>query len=256
MLRSARGAPRSTNRAGDSQESAYVPTIGRSKPPRLNLMRYPPNLLEEILRRTDIVQLVGRRVKLIRKGRVFWGCCPFHKEKSPSFKVENERRNFNCFGCGAGGDAFKWLMETEGLSFPEAVERLAGEAGVELPKWSADDEAREEKRKSLYEIVEIAAAFYETQLRDRVGATARDYLKSRGLDEPAWKQFRLGYAPTSSALIEHLKTKNVTHDNMIATGLARPSEDDRPMRDFFFNRVMFPITDARGRVVAFGARAL
>jgi DNA primase len=219
-------------------------------------MRYPPNLLEEILRRTDIVQLVGRRVKLIRKGRVFWGCCPFHKEKTPSFKVENERRNFKCFGCGKGGDAFRWLMETEGLSFPESVERLAGEAGVELPKWSAEDEAREEKRKSLYDIVEIAAAFYEAQLRDRAGATARDYLKSRGLDEPIWKQFRLGYAPTSSTLIEHLKTKNITQDDMIAAGLARPSENDRPMRDFFFNRVMFPITDARGRCVAFGARAL
>ena len=92
-------------------------------------MRYGEGLLEEILRRTDIVQLVGRRVKLTRKGRVFWGCCPFHKEKSPSFKVENERRTYKCFGCGKGGDAFNWLMETEGLSFPEAVERLARRSG-------------------------------------------------------------------------------------------------------------------------------
>jgi DNA primase len=219
-------------------------------------MRYPPNLLEEILRRTDIVQLVGRRVKLVRKGRVFWGCCPFHKEKTPSFKVENERRNYKCFGCGAGGDAFKWLMETEGLSFPESVERLAAEAGVELPQWSADDEAREEKRKSLYDVIELAAAFYESQLQSRSGMSARDYLKARGLDEPVWKQFRLGYAPKSSALIEHLKTKNVTQDDMIAAGLARPSEGDRPMRDFFFDRLMFPIADPRGRVVAFGGRAL
>src|SRR5260370_37898693 len=94
-------------------------------------MRYPPNLLEEILQRTDIVQLVGRRVKLIRRGRVFMACCPFHNERTPSFKVENERRRYKCFGCGAGGDAFRWVMETEGLSFPEAVERLAGEGGVE-----------------------------------------------------------------------------------------------------------------------------
>ena len=112
-----------------------------------------------------IVQLVGRRVKLTRKGRVFWGCCPFHKEKSPSFKVENERRTYKCFGCGKGGDAFKWLMETEGLSFPESVERLAGEAGVELPKWSPEDEAREEKKKSLYDVVEAACVFFEEQLR-------------------------------------------------------------------------------------------
>src|SRR5271170_2633540 len=140
-------------------------------------MRYGQGLLDEIARRTDIVQLVGRRVKLTRKGRVFWGCCPFHKEKSPSFKVENTRRTYKCFGCGAGGDAFKWLMETEGLSFPESVQKLAGEAGVELPAWSADDEAKEQKRKSLYEIVELAAAFYESQLRESAGRETRDYLK-------------------------------------------------------------------------------
>jgi len=219
-------------------------------------MRYPPHLLDEILRRTDIVQLVGRRVKLGRKGRVFWGCCPFHQEKSPSFKVENERRNFKCFGCGKGGDAFKWLMETEGLSFPESVEKLAGEAGVDLPKWTPEDEAREERKKSLYDVIEAAAAFYETQLRGKPGEAARSYLLSRGLDEASWKQFRLGYAPSNSPLIEHLKSKNITQDDMIAAGLARPSENDRPMRDFFFDRVMFPISDPRGRVIAFGARAL
>jgi DNA primase len=219
-------------------------------------MRYGEGLLEEIRRRTDLVQLVGRRVKLIRKGRVMWGCCPFHGEKSPSFKVENERHAYKCFGCGAGGDAFKWLIETEGLSFREAVEKLAGEAGVELPKWSPDDEAREEKRKSLYEIVELAAQFYETQLRAPEGQKARDYLKRRGLDGQAAKQFRLGYAPHSGqALIEFLKEKNITQDDMLAAGLAR-TNDGQPMRDFFFNRVMFAITDGRGRVIAFGGRAL
>src|SRR6202166_1841573 len=117
-------------------------------------MRYGDGLLEEILRRTDLVQLVGRRVKLERRGRIFWGLCPFHKEKSPSFKVENERRNYKCFGCGAGGDAFRWLKETDGLSFPEAVQRLAGEAGVDLPPLTHEDEAREQQKKSLYGIVE------------------------------------------------------------------------------------------------------
>jgi len=219
-------------------------------------MRYGEGLLEEIRRRTDLVQLVGRRVKLMRKGRVMWGCCPFHAEKSPSFKVENERRAYKCFGCGAGGDAFKWLIETEGLTFPEAVEKLAAEAGVELPKWSPDDEAREQKRKSLYEIVELAAQFYETRLREPEGAKARDYLKRRGLDSQAAKQFRLGFSPNSGqALIEFLKSKNVTQDDMLAAGLARSGEN-QPMRDFFFNRVMFPIADGRGRVIAFGGRAL
>lgn len=220
-------------------------------------MRYGEGLLEEIRRRTDLVALVGRRVKLVRKGRVMWGCCPFHGEKSPSFKVENERRAYKCFGCGAGGDAFKWLMETEGLSFPESVEKLAGEVGVELPKWSPDDEAREQKKKSLYDIVELAAQFYEAQLFDNAGRAARDYLKSRGLDGAAAKQFRLGHAPgNGQALIEFLKGKNVTQDDMIAAGLARPAEDNRPMRDFFYDRLMFPIADGRGRIIAFGGRGL
>ncbi len=220
-------------------------------------MRFGPHLLDEVLRRTDIVQLVGRRVKLVRKGRVMWGCCPFHNEKSPSFKVENERRAYKCFGCGAHGDAFKWLMETEGLNFPEAVERLAGEAGVELPKWTPEEEAREQKRKSLYDVVEAACAFFEDQLRGPAGAPARDYLKSRGLGGAVAAKFRLGYAPSGQApLLEHLKTKNITVDDMIAAGLARPATDERGTRDFFFDRLMFPIGDARGRVVAFGGRGL
>jgi DNA primase len=220
-------------------------------------MRFGPNLLDEILRRTDLVQLVGRRVKLVRKGRVMWGCCPFHKEKSASFKVENERRTYHCFGCGAGGDGFKWLMETEGLTFPESVERLAGEAGVELPKWTPEEEAREEKKKSLYDVIEAACVFFEEQLRARGGAEAREYLASRGLNDAVAKKFRLGYAPSgSNALIDHLKAKNISLDDMIAAGLARPADGDRSARDFFFNRVIFAITDPRGRAIAFGARAL
>jgi len=220
-------------------------------------MRFSPNLLEEILRRTDLVQLVGRRVKLVRKGRVMWGCCPFHKEKTPSFKVENERRLYKCFGCGAGGDAFKWLTETEGLTFPEAVEKLAGEAGVELPKWTPEDEAHEERRKSLYEIIEAACIFFEEQLRARAGEGARAYLQSRGLKDDAARQFRLGYAPAgNTALISHLAGKKISLEDMVAAGLSRQAEDGRQARDFFFNRLMFPITDPRGRVIAFGGRAL
>jgi DNA primase len=220
-------------------------------------MRYGEGLLEEIRQRTDLVALVGRRVKLTRKGRVMWGCCPFHGEKSPSFKVENERRTYKCFGCGKGGDCFRWLSETEGLSFPEAVEKLAGEAGVELPKWSPDDEARQQQKKTLFDVVELAAKFYEEQLLGPAGREARDYLKGRGLDGAAAKQFRLGYAPGGNgALIKHLTEHNITQDDMIAAGLARPAEDGRPMRDFFYNRVMFAITDGRGRAIAFGARAL
>src|ERR1700760_426775 len=191
-------------------------------------MRYGEGWLEEIRRRTDLVQLVGRRVKLIRKGRVMWGCCPFHAEKSPSFKVENERKLYKCFGCGKGGDCFKWLVETDGLSFPESVEKLAADAGVELPKWSPEDEAREQKRKSLYDVVELAAKFYEAQLFEPGGREARDYLKGRGLDGGAAKQFRLGYCPSGNGLIAHLTAQNITQDDIIAAGLARPAEDGRP----------------------------
>jgi len=221
-------------------------------------MRYGEGLLDEISRRTDLVQLVGRRLKLERKGRVFWGLCPFHKEKSPSFKVENERRTYHCFGCGAGGDAFKWLMETEGLSFPEAVQKLAGEAGIELPAWSAEDEARETKKKSLYEIIELGAQFFEEQLhRARGGEVARAYLQSRGLEPGAWKRFRLGFAPDSkSALKDHLAAKGVALPDMIEAGLVRPEDGDRASRDFFYGRVMFPISDVKGRIVAFGGRGL
>ncbi|MEI9990315.1 MAG: DNA primase [Rhizomicrobium sp.] len=220
-------------------------------------MRFGPHLLDEILRRTDIVQLVGRRVKLTRKGQAYWGCCPFHNEKSPSFKVENARRTYKCFGCGKGGDAFRWLVETEGLSFPEAVERLAGEAGVELPKWTPEEEAREEKKKSLYDIIELAGAFFEDQLRAPAGTEARDYLKTRGLTGEVAKKFRLGYAPHSNnALREHLTGKNVTIDDMVEAGLVRPASEDRSPRDFFYDRLMFPIADARGRIVAFGGRGL
>ena len=220
-------------------------------------MRYGEGLLDEISRRTDLVQLVGRRVKLQRKGRAFWGLCPFHKEKSPSFKVDNERRNYHCFGCGVGGGAFKWLVESEGLSFPEAVEKLAGEAGIELPAWSAQDEARESRKKSLYDIIALAADFYREQLQGRAGEAARLYLESRGLKSDAWQRFGLGYAPhATSALQHHLLANGIALSDMIEAGLVRSAEDTRPSRDFFFDRVMFPISDARGRVVAFGGRGL
>jgi DNA primase len=213
-------------------------------------------LLEEISRRTDLVQLIGRRVKLQRKGRVFWGLCPFHKEKSPSFKVDNERRNYHCFGCGAGGDLFKWVTETEGLKFPEAVERLASEAGVALPVAGPADRANEARRKSLFEVIAIASGFYRDQLCGPTGVPARRYLETRGLSPAVWDRFGLGYAPKNSGLQAWLRSKGVDLAAMLEAGLVRPAEDDRPPRDFFFDRLMFPIADIRGRVVAFGGRGL
>lgn len=220
-------------------------------------MRFGEDLLDEISRRTDLARLVGRRVKLHRKGRQFWGLCPFHKEKSPSFKVDNERRNYHCFGCGAGGTVFTWLTETEGLSFPEAVERLAGEAGVALPAATAANKESESRRKSLYDIAALAAGFFREQLRGPGGAAARRYLESRGLALEVWAQFGLGYAPARTPSLEsYLSSKGVELPAMIEAGLVRPGEDGRAPRDFFYDRLMFPIADIRGRVVAFGGRGL
>ncbi len=221
-------------------------------------MRFGDDLLDEIIRRTDLVQLVGRRVRLQRKGRVFWGLCPFHKEKSPSFKVDNERRNYHCFGCGAGGSAFQWLIETEGLPFPEAVERLAAQAGVALPAPSEADRESASRRKSLYEIITLAAGFYREQLHGSAGAAAQRYLESRGLKADAADRFGLGYAPggRNSPLLAWMRGKGIELAALIDAGLARAAEDDRPARDFFFDRLMFPIADIRGRIVAFGGRGL
>lgn len=226
-------------------------------------MRFGEGLLDEIRQRTDLVALVSRRVKLLRKGQLMWGCCPFHAEKSPSFKVDNVRRLYKCFGCGKGGDAFRWLMETEGLNFPEAVERLAEQAGMELPKWSAQDDLREQRRKTLYEILELAAKFYEDKLADPAGRQGREYLQARGIDAAVAKQFRLGYAPSGrTELIDHLRARKVEVDDIIAAGLALGPQQSgadlppRALRDFFFNRVMFPITDRAGRIIAFGARTI
>ena len=142
------------------------------------LMRYGEGLLEEILRRTDLVQLVGRRVKLNRKGRVFWGLCPFHKEKSPSFKVENERRNYHCFGCGAGGDAFKWLQETEGLSFPEAVQKLGRRSGRRAARLDAGRRsAREPSKNRSTKSSSSRANSSRTNWHGRAGDEARRYLQ-------------------------------------------------------------------------------
>jgi DNA primase len=220
-------------------------------------MRFGEDLLEEISRRTDLVQLVGRRVRLQRKGRVFWGLCPFHKEKSPSFKVDNERRSYHCFGCGAGGDIYRWLSETEGLPFPQAVERLAAEAGVTLPAVSAAEQETASRRKSLFEIVAMAAGFFREQLRGSAGAAARRYLEGRGLAPETWDRFGLGYAPArNSPLLAWLRDKGVEPGDMVEAGLVRPAEDERGPRDFFFDRVIFPIADIRGRPVAFGGRGL
>jgi DNA primase len=220
-------------------------------------MRFPPSFLDEIRQRLPVSEVVGKRVKLKKQGREWRGLSPFNAEKTPSFYVNDQKGFYHCFSSGKHGDHFRFLMETEGLSFPEAVEQLAAQAGVPMPKVTAEEVQRAEKAKTLYEVMELAAAFFEAQLQDRAGAKARGYLAGRDLRAPTQVKFRLGYAPSERfALKEHLGAKGVPVADMVAAGLLVHGEDIPVPYDRFRDRVMFPITDLRGRVVAFGGRAM
>ncbi|MCJ2033536.1 DNA primase [Methylobacterium sp. J-068] len=220
-------------------------------------MRYPPHILEEIRARLPASDIVGRRVRLKKAGREWRGLSPFNAEKSPSFYVNDQKQFYHCFSSGKHGDVFTFLMETEGLSFPEAVERLAAEAGVSLPAPSADAREQETKRAGAFEVMELAATFFEEQLKGRAGIEARAYLDRRQLGPETRTRFRLGYAPGDRyALRDFLAAKDVDRDLMVELGLLVAGEDIRVPYDKFRDRVMFPICDSRGRVIAFGGRAM
>ena len=218
---------------------------------------FPPQFLDEIRARVPLESAIGKRVRLVRRGRESVGLCPFHKEKTPSFTVNEDKGFFHCFGCGAHGDVIGFVMRDEGLSFPEAVERLASDAGLALPARDPRAEAREKARLSLYEVVEAAAAWFEAELKGPRGASARRYLDTRGVDEETRAHFRLGYAPDGrTALRTKLEQGGVTEAMMLDAGLVIAPDDGRAPYDRFRGRVIFPIGDRRGRVVAFGGRAL
>ncbi len=225
-------------------------------------MRFSSGLLDEIRARLPLSEVVGRRVSWDRRktqpGRGdFWACCPFHQEKTPSFHVDDRRGRYKCFGCGASGDHFRFITETEGLSFPEAVERLAGETGVALPKADPRAEQRERERAGLAEICELAARFFQAEFATSGGSDARAYCERRGLKPQTLKEFRFGFAPNSrDALKRHLLGKGVDEEAMIEAGLVIRPDDGRPAYDRFRNRLIIPIEDERGRVVAFGGRTL
>ena len=187
-------------------------------------MRFPPSFLDDIRGRVSISSVVGRKVAWDRrktnagKGD-YWACCPFHGEKSASFHVDDRKGRYHCFGCKASGDIFTFLVEKEGLSFPEAVERLASEAGLAMPQVSEADLQREEQRASLYDVMEIAAKFFEAELQAARGAKARGYLADRQLSPAIQKVFRLGYAPEDrSALRNHLAQAHVAPEQMVEAG--------------------------------------
>jgi DNA primase len=220
-------------------------------------MRFTAQFLDELKARLPVSEVVGRRVKLQRAGREMKGLSPFNKEKTPSFFVNDQKQAWFDFSSHKNGNIFDFVMATEGVSFPEAVERLAAMAGVAMPKVSKDEEAREEKRKTLHDVMELAAKFFESTLAARGGAKARGYLADRGLDAATQLKFRIGYAPAERfALKEHLGEQGVPVTDMVEAGLLISGDDIPLPYDRFRDRVMFPISDFRGRIIAFGGRAL
>ncbi len=220
-------------------------------------MRFTPQFLDELRARLPVSEVVGRRVKLRKAGREWKGLSPFNKEKTPSFTVNDQKGFYHDFSSGKHGNIFDFLMDTEGVSFPEAVERLAQMAGIPLPVYSPEAEARDERRKTLHDIVELAAKFFETTLASRNGARGRGYLADRGIAPATQLKFRLGYATAEQyALKEHLGAAKIPVEDMIEAGLVIAGEDIAVPYDRFRDRIMFPIADWRGRVIAFGGRAL
>ncbi len=220
-------------------------------------MRFTPQFLDELRARLPVSEVVGRRVKLRKQGREFIGLSPFNKEKSPSFTVNDQKGFFHDFSSGKHGDIFGFVMETEGVTFPEAVERLAQLAGVPLPKVSHEDQARSARAKTLHDVMDLAAKFFEATLASRSGAKARGYLADRGIDPATQLKFRLGYASSERfALKEHLGSHGIPVEDMVEAGLLIAGGDIPVPFDRFRDRVMFPITDLRSRVIAFGGRAM
>ncbi|MCG8360946.1 MAG: DNA primase [Kiloniellales bacterium] len=223
-------------------------------------MAFPPEFLDEIRARLGLAEVIGRKVKLTRRGREHSGLCPFHNEKTPSFTVSEDKGFYHCFGCGAHGDVIGFVMRNEGLAFPEAVERLAAEAGLAVPQRSPEDQAAEQRRSDLLAVLEQAAGWFEEQLASGRGAGARDYLAGRGLSAATIGAFRLGFAPNERGLLRQaLNARGIDNEQLAEAGLVKlPEAEGSPseIRDYFFNRVIFPITDRRGRVIAFGGRAL
>jgi len=220
-------------------------------------MRFPPSFLEEIRARLPVSEVVRGRVQLKKAGREWKGLSPFNSEKTPSFFVNDQKQAWFDFSSGKNGSIFDFVMLTEGVTFREAVERLAAQAGLPLPQSSPEEEKREERRKTLYEVVELAAQFFEESLQARTGARARGYLADRGLSPETIARFRLGYSPAERfALKEYLGSKKIPVEDMVEAGLLIAGDDIPVPFDRFRERAMFPIHDFKGRIVGFGGRAL
>jgi DNA primase len=223
----------------------------------------PRSFIESLLSRADVVQVINQRLPLKKAGTSYKACCPFHDEKSPSFNVSQTKQFYHCFGCGASGDALKFLMEYEGLSFVEAVESLASQYGMEVPREKLTPEkqkaqqVKQQKQHDLYDVMHLAAKFYRHQLRDHSAALeAKAYLKARGLSAEVAKEFVIGLAPPGwDSLVTGLKADAKLKQQLVEVGLLVQKEGGK-LYDRFRHRIMFPIRDGRGRVIAFGGRVL
>ena len=218
-------------------------------------MAFPPGFLDELRARIPLGSLVGRHVRLIRRGRELAGLCPFHHEKTPSFYVVEDKGFFHCFGCGAHGDAVGYLMRAENLDFIEAIERLAAEAGLAVPQQTPQERERAQRQKTLLEALAAAANFYEARLWSPAGTRAREYLAARGLDEETIRRFRLGWAPEDRQALRRALGGEFPEPLLLESGLLRQPETGEPY-DYFRGRVLFPIGDRAGRVIAFGGRTM
>jgi len=220
-------------------------------------MRFTPQFLDELRARLSVSEVVGKRVKLKKAGREWKGLSPFQQEKTPSFYVNDQKGFYHDFSSGKHGDIISFVMETDGLPFAEAVERLANMAGLALPAVTPNAAREEQRRRTLHDVMDLAATYFAETLASRVGAKARGYLADRAISPATQLQFRLGYSsPDRFALKEHLGKLGVSVEDMVETGLLIGGDDIPVPYDRFRDRVMFPITDLRGRVIAFGGRAL
>ena len=217
-------------------------------------VRIPREKIEEVQRYTDIVVIVSQYVPLKRRGKNYIGLCPFHNEKTPSFTVSQEKQFYKCFGCGEGGSVFNFLMKKEGLSFSEAVRSLARKAGVDIPQRR---DASYDKRDYLYQANSLAAGFFQTCLASEEGRQAREYLDKRGIDRGSIEKFRIGYAPDRwDGLLTVAQGKGISAETLLGAGLVIAREGKKGYYDRFRNRLMFPISDLTGKVIAFGGRSL
>jgi len=220
------------------------------------LVRYSNELIEEIRTNNDIVDVISKYVTLKRSGRNFFGLCPFHKEKSPSFAVSPDKQIFHCFGCGAGGNVIHFISKIEGLDFKDTLELLANRANIELPTLENSEDDKTARLKSkVYEINKIAAEFYHENLYKPTSKMAQEYIKKRKLDNRTLKAFLIGYAGNFNELYLLLKQKGFTEEEMLASSLVKRTDNGGYM-DSFRKRLMFPIQDVRERVIAFGGRVL